>query len=272
MDEKKILLLILTLGYTIAPYFSNRFFLQNSKFYFLSHIFALFLTLLGIILNLPLITGILPIFCGFGLVMFCKLKSKSLFQGFHFISIFPFVFSIISSTWFFCGMNQYKLLGYNDIWSFYAAVHGCFIGWLFLSGICFLSDKKRESKFLPILCLTIVILFFTIAIGIYQNILLKKIAVVGYSILFPISILYVEVIGNNKNFYSKSLLRISFCFLCFSFFLALLNEFWIEFPKLLGGIPNMVLFHGIINAVIVIPSFLGSLIIGEIHPQIRTKD
>ncbi len=37
--------------------------------------------------------------------------------------------------------------------------------------------------------------------------------------------------------------------------LAMLNEFWTEFPRIIFDIPIMVITHGLINAAIAVPCF-----------------
>ncbi|MBM9546865.1 YndJ family transporter [Leptospira sp. 201903074] len=180
------------------------------------------------------------------------------------MGLLPFGFSFLSAIWFYSGQNQYYLLGYNETWSYYAALHGCFIGWLFLSGIIFLSEKNNQSKINPIISLSIVFLFLLIAYGIYGNPILKKIGVIGYSFLMPFSLWYLGKFIQNQNFISQLLRRSSIVFLSFTLLLALLNEFYQGFPKFFYGYPFMIILHGCVNAFIVIPCFLGSLLFEDV--------
>ncbi|TGN20616.1 hypothetical protein EHS15_03225 [Leptospira idonii] len=263
MNENSLLFSVLAFGYAIAPLFSNRFFLKNSKTYFGLHLISYFLLILAIFFGMPQLNIVWIFFCGFGLILFYKTHRTILLQNYTWIGLFPFGFSLLSSVWFFCGTNQCYLLGYTETWSYYAAIHGCFIGWLFLSGIAHLSQNDKESIAYPILSLCIVILFLLIAFGIHGNPILKKIGVIGYSLLFPSSLLYSKRSFKKQNSSFKLLIECSLFFLCFSLLLALLNEFYIGFPKSFDGWPIMVILHGIINAIVVIPCFLGSLLFEE---------
>ncbi len=263
MNEKYLLLFVLIFGYTIAPFFSNRLLLNHSRTYSIIHIISLIFIIIAILLNIPQLTILWPIFCCLGLFLFCKIRMACLFQGFTFIGLFPFGFSILSSIWFYCGINNYYLLGYNQTWSYYAALHGCFIGWLFLSGITFLSEKNKDSKMYPYLSLSIVIIFLLIAFGIFGSPIIKRIGVIGYSLLLPFSLWNANKLFQSQNFISISLARCSIFFLCFTLIFALLHEFYLGFPRYIYGYSLMVLLHGITNAFIVIPCFLSSLLLAE---------
>ncbi|TGK84651.1 hypothetical protein EHQ24_06575 [Leptospira noumeaensis] len=263
MNENFLLLGILSFGYVIAPFFSNRFFLNQSKVYTRIHLVSITIMILAIYFRIPKLTFLWIIFCGYGFILFYKIHRNRFFQNYTYIKIFPLGFSLISAVWFFSGTNECSLLGYNSTWSYYAAIHSCFIGWLFLSGISFLFDKNKKSIIHPYIIITIVVLFLMIAFGIYGNPILKKIGVIGYSVLLPISIFESNLLFKNQNRTSKFLGWCSLFFLCLTFVLALCNEFYSGFPKYISGYPLMVFVHGMINAFLVIPCFLGSIWIRE---------
>nr|WP_232374086.1 YndJ family transporter [Leptospira chreensis] len=263
MNENSLLLAVLTFGYGLAPFFTNRFFLKNSKIYSVFHFISFLLILLAIFFRIPKLTVVWPIFCGLGLVLFCKIQKTNFKQLQTWIGFLPFGFSLLSSLWFYCGQNECHLLGYNETWSYYAAIHGCFIGWLFLSGIISVSNHPEGSKKTLIESLGIVILFLLIALGIYGNPILKKIAVVGFSFLVPYTLWVATKEIRNQNRVSLILANCSRLFLCFTFLLALVHEFYIGFPKFIYGYPLMVILHGGINAFLVIPCFLFSLLFAK---------
>lgn len=266
MNENCILLVILSFGYLIAPFFSNRFFLFQSKIYKQVHLISFFLLLLAINCNIPKLTITWTFFSGFGIILFCRIYWKNLFLFHTWIKLVPLGFGFLSSIWFFCGMNECHLLGYQTTWSYYAAIHSCFIGWLFLSGISYLSARNLSTKIAIFFNLAIVIFFLIIAFGIYGNPFLKKLGVVGYSILLPVAILHSKILFQNPNRISQFLGRCSLFFLCLTFLIALFHEFYSDFPKYIFGFPLMVLVHGSINAFLVIPCFLGSIVFREIKP------
>ncbi|MCW7471574.1 YndJ family transporter [Leptospira kanakyensis] len=254
---------ILCFGYLIAPFFTNQFFLNQSKVYTRFHLISITLVILAIYFRIPKLSFVWILFSGFGMILFYKIHRNVLFQFNTWIKFFPLGFSSISSVWFFCGTNECSLLGYNTTWSYYAAIHSCYIGWLFLSGVIFLFAKNQEQKTGHFIVLTIVILFLMIAFGIYGNPNLKKFGVIGYLFLLPFSLIHSNILFQNQNPISRILARSSLFFLCLTLLLATFNEFYIGFPKYILGYPLMVVFHGMINAFLVIPCFLGSILFRE---------
>ncbi|TGK91237.1 hypothetical protein EHQ30_13455 [Leptospira brenneri] len=264
MIEIYLLRAVLIFGYIIGPFFTNHFFLKNRKIYSFFHIVSIIIIIFAILFRIPQLNIVWLFFCGFGIILLLKIHWSRLLQDYTWTKLIPLGFSFLSAIWFFSGSNHVNLLGYNEIWSYYAAIHGCFIGWLFLMGVTVLLERNPESKIYPILILCIVILFLMIAFGIFGNLVLKKMGVIGYSVLLPFSLIYRGQGIRCQNPISKYLFRCSFIFLCFTLLLALLHEFYSEFPKFIYGIPMMVLVHGSLNSIIVIPCFLGSLLMDEI--------
>ena len=119
-----------------------------------------------------------------------------------------------------------------------------------------LSTKKEFGKVYLFSCYLAFVLFLFVAFGIDGAAYLKQIGVVGFSLLVPITIgMYVFSL-KKENLNSLIFAGISLGSIVLSMAVALLNEFWINFPKVLMGFPTMVLVHGLLNALFVLPFFV----------------
>jgi hypothetical protein len=180
-----------------------------------------------------------------------------LFQNYTYLGVLPFGFSFVSTIWFVSGANHFYLLGFDQTWSLYASIHGCFIGWLFLSGLIYISKKNPNLKAIPFFILLIAIFFLVIAIGIYQSKVLKRIGVVSYCLLIPSVILYARTFLKKK--VSKYLLGFCFSLVLCTLFLAICYEFQMIFSFDFQTYRLMTFLHGGINALVVVPLFLLAL-------------
>lgn len=256
MTEVALLKLILFLGYILAPIATNKFILNSSKLYSIAHKICLTIVAIGLVFNLNSVTFIWLLFCISGAFVYLNNERLSVFTISGIAKGIPFVFSIISSLWFFSAANDLHLLGYDQAWSLYAALHGCFLGWIFVGCLAFLSTQKELGKFYLFACYLSFVLFLFVAFGIDGVAYLKQVGVVGFSLLVPIIIgIYVFSL-KKENLSSLVFSWVSLGSIVLSMGVALLNEFWINFPKILIGLPTMVLIHGFLNAFIVLPFFV----------------
>lgn len=260
METNHFLSIVICFGYIIAPLLSNHFFLKNSKSYQWVHILSLIAVLISISGFQKMFSIVWFFFCGYGLYLYLHLHKTDLFQNKHWLGTIPFFFSLVSATWIVSGTNDFRLLGYDETWSYYAAIHGCFIGWYLLSGLCFLAIKHNHMNLLIVFIGMIVSFFFLIAIGIYQFGLFKKIGVIGYVVLFPTLVLYLYRVMDPKHNLSKIFLGISGFAVLISLGLAFGNEFFPSAPIYHIHQSNMVFVHGGINAFLVIPLLLGAIL------------
>ncbi|TGL72118.1 hypothetical protein [Leptospira jelokensis] len=248
--------IVLCFGYTISPYVSNYFFLKNSKIYkqiYYPAIVSVFLSVWGI---LPQVSVLWLFYSSFGFFLYFKIHKKDILRNKHWLGLVPFLFSLVSATWFVCGTNDLYLLGYNKTWSFYASIHGCFIGWLFLSGICSLAIKNSKLQILTVFVGLVLSLFLVIAIGIDQSGPFKKIGVIGYMVLFPVIALYILKVLKPKRSISKFFLWIHFFSILFSLCIAVGKEFSLFDVDHNNLQIIMHYLHGGINAFVVIPTCL----------------
>lgn len=255
MTELMILNFFLGIAFVLAPLMTNHFFLNNSRIYSDAHKAALILLLIGACLHLNYVAIVWPLFCAFGFILHLAKQERPLILIGNTANYIPFLFSLISATWFYAGVNDLHLLGYNRAWSFYAALHGSFLGWLFVGCIAFLSKRPNANRFYLYGCYISLILFLCVAFGIDGIPYIKRIGVVGLSFMVPILIgIYAFKLKESRR-HSKFLSIISLCSIIASMALAILNEFWLSAPRIAFGIPIMVLAHGFLNAVITIPCF-----------------
>lgn len=255
MTELIYLNLFLSVAYVLAPLMTNRFFLNSSKIYSDAHKIALAVLLIGVFLNLNYLAGVWPLFCAFGFFLYLKKEFRLIISLKGFATCIPFLFSLISATWFFAGVNDLRLLGYNRTWSFYAALHGSFLGWMFVGCLAFLSRRQNSSKLYVSGCYFSFIFFLFIAFGIDGTPYIKRIGVVGFSLIVPLLIGLYAFSLKKENRYSRYLAALCLFSIVTSMTLAILNEFWINIPRMALGIPIMVFTHGLLNAIVAIPCF-----------------
>lgn len=248
-----VLEFLLFFAYYIAPSMTNHFFLGESKAYSIFHKLTLVIIAIGMIANFSAVAFVWPLFCVYGLFLFL-LKEREALKS-NPLPLVPFVFSLISAVWFVAATNDLHLLGYDVVWSYYAALHGSILGWLFLGLLAYISNQPKSSVIYAWACAGGLLLFLCVAFGIYRVPVLKTIGVIGFSILVPGSIFqYVrELKGRSK--LSRALSIVSLIGILVSMALALWNQFGTISPSVILGIPTMIVAHGMLNALIVVPFF-----------------
>ena len=260
--ELKYLYCSLVFSFILAPLLTNNFFLNNSKIYKCSHIIALIFVLASIIFGIGLLTVVWPAFNLFGLFIHFKNKRKNLFKITTLATFIPLAFSIIASIWLVAGSNDLYLLGYDINWSFYAALHGNYLGWIFLGCMGFLSTRNiKFSNFYSIGCFISFVLFLSIAFGIDGVPYIKAVGVIGLTLLVPLTIGLFSFTTRCK--ISKYLSMVSLILVLLSMTLAVLNEFWTVEPQYFLGARSMVTIHGVLNAFLVTPIFFLAIKLDE---------
>ena len=147
------------------------------------------------------------------------------------------------------------LLRYNKTWSFYAALHGSFLGWMFVGCLAFLSKRPTSSKLFLWGCYLSFIFFLFVALGIDGVPYIKRIGVIGFSLILPFLIGLYAYNLKNENRRSRYLSLVSLVSIIVSMALAVLNEFWVAAPRVAFGLPVMVFAHGFMNAILTVPCF-----------------
>lgn len=252
--ELYILYFLLLIALILAPILSNDLLLQRHRFYRIGHIISVVIVLIGILSDATLLVSAWILFCIAGLILHFIERFKGRLTLSFVATNIPFLFSIIGSVWFFSGVNDLYLLGYNEHWSLYAAMHSMFLGWMYIGCLAHLaSNNYPNARIYTIGCCLCLVLFLFVAFGINGIPHLKSMGAIGLSILVPFYIFLF--CWHSQNTTARLLGGTSIVALLYSMTLALMNEFWIVQPPTTLGINSMVTLHGIINAVIVIPCF-----------------
>ena len=260
MVEHRILDCLLLFTFVIAPRMTNRFFLDSDRGYALLHLLALAVVVASAFLGSGVGACVWCAFCVAGGVLFLHRARRAVLTLGGLAACVPFAFSVVSSVWFVAGTNELHLLGYDRSWSFYAALHGSVLGWLFVGCIAHLAKRAGAPRVYPVGCLLSFVLFLFVAFGIDGVPFIKRVGVVGFALLVPgliaLHALGVRARGAAPSWWSAT----SLAGIVVSMTMALANEFWGAFPRVLAGLPTMVLTHGVLNAVIVVPAFYFALL------------
>jgi predicted DCC family thiol-disulfide oxidoreductase YuxK len=255
MTELSILIFFLSIAFILAPLMTNKFFLRDSKVYSRAHGVSLLVLLFGFVCGFNWIAITWLLFCIFGFLLYLKQEGRFLFSLKGFATCIPFVFSLISATWFVAGSNNLHLLGYNTNWSFYAALHASILGWFFIGCLAYLAKRPNANNVYLFGCYLCLFLFLSVAFGINGIPYIKHIGVIGFSILVPFSIGLFAFDLKKENRLSWIFAVVSLLSIILSMTIAVLNEFWLEFPKRISGIPLMTLTHGFLNTLFTVPLF-----------------
>ncbi len=244
LEEASLLKLYLSVALIAAPQVTNSFFIR-SKLLSLIHIFATAIVIFAIYSNQKVLSFCWPVFCFIHLAFYFKLGTKS-----KTTNLIPFFFSFVASIWIVAGTNNYYLLGYDQNWSYYAALHGHFLGWIFFSYLAFLKQNSQRFKgFYRTATYTGVAFFLLVAFGINGIPVIKAIGAIGLCILIPTTVALFCI--ESKNSMAKRLGQITFALVSISMILAFLKELeqlpYIEFL----GARLMVSMHGLINSIFV---------------------
>ena len=252
----------LLISFILAPHLTNCLLLGDSKIYRTLHLVSLVIVLLGIFLKLNEVLAVWFLFCIFGLWLHFRNEVENLWSLKTIATFIPFVFSVIASVWLVAGTNDLFLLGYDKHWSFYAALHSNFLGWIFLGCLTFLSKRSNsKSIFYTVGCYVCFIFFLMIAFGINGVPYIKSIGTLGLSLVVPFFIgLYFLTTVNRA---SKILASFSLVGVLFSMTLAVLNEFSSVTPQFFLGAASMVTLHGLINSLLVTPFFFFAIKLEE---------
>lgn len=255
MSEQNLLDLLLVVAFAIAPRASNQLFLGGDRRYAAAHGLALLAVVASLLLGSGLGAVVWAAFCTYGIGLFLQRFRRELLSPIGIASGIPFAFSAISAVWFVAGANDLHLLGYPRTWASYAALHGSVLGWLFVGCTAHLARRPRARRVHLAGCLLSFVLFLCVAFGIDGVPHLKRIGVVGFSVLLPTILVRHALDMRDRGGKPFFLTLASLGGLVVSMGLALLNEYWPAFPRILLGLPTMVVVHGALNVLVVVPCF-----------------
>lgn len=255
MLEHRVLDVALVLAFLLAPWMTNRFFFDSDRRYANVHGVALVVVVVSLAAGSGLGAPVWALFCAGGfawhlLRSWPRLRSVPVLASFV-----PFAFSMVSAVWFVAGTNDLALLGYNRAWSFYAALHGSVLGWLYVGCVAFLAQRPgARPVFLWALPASFV-LFLCVAFGIDGVPYIKRVGVVGFAVLVPglIALFAKDAWAQGGPPVRWSLVSLAGAVV--SMGLALGNEYWLAFPRIAFGMSTMALTHGLLNVAVVVPCF-----------------
>ncbi|MBN4049451.1 YndJ family transporter [bacterium AH-315-N03] len=258
MTELSLLRVLLLLSMAVAPLGTHRFFFaEPSRLRTAVHAGALVCAAIGLFLPAPMLCVAWLFFCVASFGQFLRHRAASLRSLPVLAACVPFLFSIIAATWLVGGANDLRILGYGPQFSYYAALHGNVLGWIMIGALAALAnqDGPYRSVYLASVFACFAS-FLLIALGIDQLRMLKPIGVVVLSVAIPASQLAFLRSVWSRNKAAFALGCISFSGLVFTMLLAWRNELSMAaFPAVLQ-LRGMVSVHGVLNAVVVGPSFL----------------
>ena len=255
MTQQTLLDVLICVAFVLAPVMTKTFFLSGSRAYSLLHVVALTALALGAALDLSMLALVWPLFCVVGFLIYLARERKLIFSIGGLARCLPFVFSLISSLWFAAGVLDLRLLGYDPTFSFYAALHGSFLGWLFVGCLAHLSKRESSNGVYLWACYTSFVFFLLIAFGIDGVPFIKRVGAVGFSVMIPVLIGRYAFNLPATDKLSFRLSMVSLVSIVLSMTLALSNEFWAAAPRTAFGLPIMVSVHGFLNAIFVVPCF-----------------
>ncbi len=253
MTEVDLLQVLVLWTFLWAPRMTSRLFLKRSRVYDVAHAVAFVAIVASAALDVRPLTAVWPAFCALGFALHLRSEGARLLSMLGVARAIPFVFSLVSAVWFVAGRNDLRLLGYGRAWSDYAALHGSVLGWLVVGCTAFAATRAR-GLYLTVCWLSLP-LFLFVAFGIDGVPYLKRIGAVGFSLLVPL-VLGRYALDVRSRAPTSFRFAVVACFgIVMTMTLALLNELWSAFPRTLQGLPTMVLLHGVVNALVVTPSF-----------------
>lgn len=255
MVEHRVLDLLLLLSFVLAPWMTNALLLDGDRRYAVAHVAALVAVVVTLVTGLGAVAAVWGLFCVAGAGLYLHQTGRRVLSLEGVAGGVPFAFSVISAVWLVAGTNDLQLLGYNRAWSFYAALHGSVLGWLFVGCVAHLARRPGARHLYLWACFVAFVLFLCVAFGIDGVPVLKRVGVVGFAVLLPVVIARFALDVRGRGGAALRWALMSFGGVVVSMGLALMNEFWPAFPRVLFGVPTMVLTHGVLNAVVVVPAF-----------------
>jgi hypothetical protein len=265
MSELALLQLLLLVAMAVGPLGTHRHFAVGSaRARTIAHVVALACAGLGLLTPWPQLSVVWLVFSAGSFALFLRPRLRSLGSPHVLAACVPFLFSNIAAVWLVSGANDLHLLGYGVHFSNYASLHGNVLGWIVLGAFAILADRAgptRERLVYVASVLACLVSFLLIAFGIDRLHVLKPIGVIGLSIALPLAQLTFLRGVRTRHRAAFVLGWVSFAGLVTTMLLAWCNELAVPVLGELAGIRTMVSLHGVLNALIVAPSFLLAVVL-----------
>lgn len=260
MTEFDLLHILLLVSMAVAPYGTSRFVADPSPRRVASHLGALACAAAGLFSPLRFFSVGWLIFCAgsLGLFVLRALRQHDVSRAPHRLTMaVPLLFSNIAAVWLVGGTSDLRILGYGPAFSFYAALHGNVLGWMVIGAMAALASEDPAHRRIHVTAVLVSFLsFLSIAVGIDQLRALEVVGMIGLSVAIPVSQLAFLSTVWTRHRLAFALGGVSLLGLLFTMLLAWQHELNLPtFPPALG-VRSMVSVHGLLNAVVVGPSFL----------------
>jgi len=258
MTELSLLRGLLLSSMAVASIGTNLlFFEEPSRLRMAALVAALCCAAVGLLLPVPLLCLVWLVFCSANFADFLRRRLSTLRSALGLATCIPFLFSIIASVWLVGGANDLRILGYGPAFSYYAAMHGTVLGWTLIGALAALANQALPQRRIHLAAVFICFAsFLLIALGIDQLRWLKPIGVVGLTVAVPTSQLVFLRHARARSRGAFTLGCVSLAALAFTMLLAWRNEVSMAAWPPVFGVRSMVSVHGVLNALVVGPSFL----------------
>ncbi len=262
MSELDLLRVLLLVSMALGPLGTHRFlFAGASRLRAAAYVGALACAAVGLCVPVPILCVAWLAFCAWSFALFLRERvhadRAALRTPRVLAACVPFLFSNIAAVWLVGGANDLHILGYGTTFSYYAALHGNVLGWISIGALAVLAYREGPHRGVYLVSVLVCVAsFFSIAFGIDQLRALKPIGVVGLSIALPVSQLAFLRSVWARNPPAFALGCVSFAVLLLTMVLAWRNELSMPVSPAFAGIRGMVSVHGVLNALVVAPSFL----------------
>lgn len=258
MAELNLLRVLLLVSFAMAPLGTHRLLVPHSRRGTAAHAAALACTAVGLFTPVRILSVAWLVFCAASFVRFLRHRATQLRWTDKLARDIPFLFSNIAAVWLVGGANGLHILGYGEVFSYYAALHSTVLGWMMVGSLAVLATQERPYRNLHLVSTFVCFgCFLLVAVGIESLPAVKPIGVLGLSVAIPTAQLaFVQSVWRNHNKPAFALGCTSLVGLAFTLTLAWHNELAVlSFPAVLG-IRAMTSVHGVINALVVAPCFL----------------
>jgi len=258
MTELDLLRALLLVSLALGPLGTHRLFLDgSSRLRTALHAGAFACAAAGLFGPAPWLCAVWLVFCAGTFAQFLWQRAASWRSPAVLAACVPFLFSNVAAVWLVGGSNDLGILGYGAGFSYYAALHGNVLGWILVGAIAALASRDGPHRRVHLGAVFVCFGSFSlIALGIDQLGALKPIGVVGLSLAIPASQLAFLRAAWPRDKAAFALGAVSFAGLLLTMLLAWRNE--LSMPPLppVLRVRAMVSIHGVLNALVVAPSFL----------------
>ena len=269
MDELTLLRLLLLFAMAVAPLGTHRGLLpEHARLRATAHALAWSCAAIGLLGGVPALCGVWLLFCAGSFALLLHARREALLRPgaatpAALAACVPFLFSNVAAVWLVAGANDLRLLGYAEIFSDYAALHGNVLGWMMVGAIAILAQQSGpEQRVYLASVLVCLVSFLAVAFGIDRFHALKPLGVLGLSVALPAALLVFLRRAAGRDRVAFTLGAVSLGGLALTLALAWINHLALLALPAIEGVRAMVVIHGVLNTFVVAPAFLAAAVLG----------